>query len=133
MVRLTGDAIENRHLLKVSHNADLTSVTISASPRVTDAGIAGLVINAPELTTLSIAGTNVRATYGHFMPDILNLQYLKTLELKGCMIDLQREDSDAEARVSQQRCACAKVPYPSCMAGCYVIHYIARCPSVLVP
>lgn len=65
------------------------------------------MINSPELTMLSIAGTSPRATYGHFLPDVLSLRHLQTLELKGCMLDLQWDDSKGEAQQTCVSCASA--------------------------
>ena len=103
----TGDAIDDLTLLQCSHNADLFSLTINGAPRVTDIGIGGAVLNSPELRQLSIAGTNARATYGHFIPKVLELRHLQHLELKSTMLDLQDEDA---GRV-QSRCARAHTAF----------------------
>ena len=58
-------------------------------------------MNSPDLRTLSIGGTNVHATFGHFLPKVLDLKNLQHLELKSVMKDLQGVD----AAHQQGRCA----------------------------
>jgi hypothetical protein len=92
-VTFTGDAVDDKVLLEVSHNTCLTSVVINGTFRVTDMGIAGAVMNSPELRTLSISGTNPHATFGHFLSKVLDLNHLQHLELKSTMKDLQGPDA----------------------------------------
>lgn len=100
-VSFTGDAIDDSIMLEVAHNADLVSMYVSIAPRVTDIGLGGAVAISPNLQTLSLQGTSLRATFGHFLPKVLELRHLQHLELKSTMLALQDMDP---ARVPH-RCA----------------------------
>lgn len=94
----TGEAIDDAILSAASRATSLTAVAVSSAPSVTDAGIAAIALNCPALETLAVAGVGVAATYGHFLPKLLDLRHLRHLELDTPMLDLMIGSADAPAR-----------------------------------
>lgn len=85
----TGDAVDDTLLQLTAINTDLTHISITASPKVTDAGISAAVMASPGLTNLSVGGTSVNETYGHFLGKVLASKHLTKFEIKSQMLDLQ--------------------------------------------
>ena len=74
-------------------NTGLTHLSITAAPKVTDAGISAAVMASPGLTSLNVGGTSVHETYGHFLSKVLALKNLTKFEVKSQLLDLQETSS----------------------------------------
>ena len=85
----TGDAVDDTLLQLTAIKTALTHLSVTASPKVTDAGISAAVMASPGLTTLSVGGTSVSETYGHFLGKVLALKNLTKFEIKSQLLDMQ--------------------------------------------
>jgi hypothetical protein len=89
----TGDAVDDTLLQLTAVNTNLTHLSVTAAPKVTDAGISAAVMASPGLTQLSVGGTSVNETYGHFLSKVLALKNITKFEIKSQLLAMQETPS----------------------------------------